>query len=287
MARVVVAFKSFFFRNWKITIGLSTFLFFVVIGLLASSLAPYHVMGIGQFPKNLLPSQEHFLGTDIWGRDIMDMLIVGVQNSLAVGILAGIIGTFIGVMLGILAGYKGGLVDHVIRTVTDGFLVIPTWPLLILLSAYLRGLTIPQLAFVLSAFSWPWSTRMMRAQSMSWKERGFINLARISGLGGIEIAFREIFPNMLPYIGVVFGNSVSGAMAAETGLEVLGIGPANVATLGRILQHSFYFGALARRMYWWFLPPVLILILIFMSLQLINMGLDEIYNPRLKKITGE
>ena len=272
--------------NKKIIVGLSIFLFFIIAALFAPLKAPYNVMQIGMFEKNLPPSSSHPLGTDIYGRDIADQLIVGLRNSLLIGMLAGAAGTVIGLIFGLLAGYKGGLTDHIIRSVTDSFLVVPTWPLLILIAAYLRTLSITDMALIIAAFSWPWSTRTIRAQTLSWKEREFVKLAKVNNLSDFEIAFREILPNMLPYIGVIFGSSVTSAMATEAALELIGIGPTNISTLGRILQQSFYFGALARGMYWWFFPPVICLIAIFISLQLINMGLDEVYNPRLKKITG-
>jgi peptide/nickel transport system permease protein len=261
-------------------------LFFIVIALLSPLLVPYNPMSIGQFPRNLPASLEHYFGTDDLGRDIFDQLVAGTRNSLSIGFLAGFTGTFLGVSFGILSGFKGKTTDNILRSIADTLLVIPTWPLLILISYYVRIFDIYTLAGILAVFSWPGAMRSIRAQVMSLREEEYINLARITDLSDIEISYLEILPNLLPYIGVIFGYSVTGAMVAEVGLGLIGIGPRNVATIGLVLNNAWTGAALAKGLYWWIFSPILCIIVIFVSIQLMNLGLDEIYNPRLKRITG-
>jgi len=200
-----------------------------------------------------------------------------------IGAMAGSIGTLIGIVVGFMAGYKGGLVDSGLRTLIDVFLVIPMWPLMVVIASYVQFLTVPVMAGLLAAFSWPWPARAMRAQVMSLGQREFVNLAKLTNLNSFEIAFQEIMPNMLSYIGANFANAVAGAMMAEVGLEIIGLGPQNTTTLGLMLYWAMWRGALVRGITWWVFPPIVVLISVFISLHLINMGLDEVYNPRLRR----
>jgi peptide/nickel transport system permease protein len=115
------------------------------------------------------------------------------------------------------------------------------------------------------------------------KERGFVRLARLSGEGDLGIIFKEIAPNVLPYIGMMFGGSMTGAMVSEVALELIGLGPSESNTLGLIIYWAMYYGATVRRMWWWIVPPIICLVALFLGLQLLNIGLDEVYNPRIRR----
>ena len=206
-----------------------------------------------------------------------------VRQSLIIGFFTGLVGLVVGLTVGIFSGYRGGLVDDSLRSVTDVFLVIPTIPLLVVLSSYVKFLTIPALVLILAVFAWPFPARTFRSQVLSLRKREFINLAKLSGMSDIKIVFREILPNMLPYVGTTFANAVSGAILAEVFLEILGLGPQNTTTLGVMVYWAMWRGALIRGILWWVLPPMIVLVLIFIGLQLINIGLDEVYNPRVRK----
>jgi peptide/nickel transport system permease protein len=241
---------------------------------------------VGAFDLYLPPSWEHPLGTDRLGRDELALVLMGLRLSLAVGALAGLMATAIGIVVGFTAGYKGGVADSVLCSTTDMILVIPTLPILITLSAYIKVLTIPSMAFLLAVFSWAWSARAIRAQVLSLKERPYIELAKISGLGDFEIMFKEIMPNLLPYLGVGLANSTMGAILAETGMRLIGLGPARQVTLGLLVNWAMGWGVLAMGKWQLMFPAILCLILVFVSLNFINIGLEEVYNPRLKGITG-
>jgi len=237
----------------------------------------------GSVPAFREPSKQFLLGTDGLGRDLFAVLLYGIQTSFYIGFMAGTLSTALGVLIGFLGGYKGGLLDDVLRSVIDLFLVIPVWPILVLISVSVKSLTIPVMAFLLTAFSWQGSARAIRSQVMSLKEREFINIARLSGLGTFEILFEEIFPNMISYIAASFVMSVTGVILTEASLEVIGLGPPSATSLGLMLFWSQQYGAIVKGWWWWILPPISVLVVLFISLILLTLGLDEISNPRLRK----
>lgn len=241
---------------------------------------------MGSFKAYLPPSAEHWLGTDRWGRDWMAQLLLGLRYSLLIGAIAGLAATFVGILFGFVAGYKGGRLDSFLRTGTDMVLVIPSWPLLVTLSAYIPKLTIPIMALLLALFSWPWAARTIRSQVMSLKGRPYVDLAIATGMGDLEIIFTEILPNLLPYLGVSLASSMVGAILAEVGLELIGLGPGDITTLGLMINWATRWGALALGKWQMVFAPVVMLVLIFVSLNLINMGLEQAYNPRLREVTG-
>jgi len=245
-----------------------------------------HPLSVGSFKPLLPPSQEHFLGTDILGRDVLGEVLHGLRYSFSIGIIAGTISTAIGIIVALMAGYKGGIYDTILRTATDMMLVIPMWPIMATLAAYLRFMSIYTMALLLAVFTWPWAARTIRSQVMSLKERPYIDLAKTTDLRDIEITFEEILPNVLPYLGAGFATAVVGAIIAETALEMVGLGPGNIQTLGTLIQWAINFGAVVMGNWLILAAPILFLVLVFISFNLINIGLDEAYNPRLKKITG-
>ena len=286
-ARISSSLKSAFHlilrRNPKLSTGVTIIFVLVTIAVMADLLAPYDVASIGLHGPDLAPSRDHLLGTDTLGRDIFDQLVHAVRQSLIIGFFTGLVGLFGGLAVGIISGYKGGFVDDSLRSVTDVFLVIPTIPLLVVLSSYVRFLTIPALILILAVFAWPLPARTFRSQVLSLRKREFINLAKLSGMSDVKIVFKEIFPNMLPYVGTTFANAVSGAILAEVFLEILGLGPQNTTTLGVMVYWAMWRGALIRGILWWVLPPMIVIVLIFIGLQLVNIGLDEVYNPRVRR----
>lgn len=278
-------------RSGYFRIGVILFGFLVLVGLAQPWLnrlliGDINPVTMGSFQAYLPVSREHWLGTDRWGRDWMAQLLLGLRYSLLIGALAGTVATFIGIFFGFVAGYKGGTVDGLLRTATDMVLVIPSWPLLVTLSAYITRLTIPVMALLLAAFSWPWAARTIRSQVLSLKERPYVDLAIATGMRDMEIIFTEILPNLLPYLGVSLASSMVGAILAEVGLELIGLGPGDITTLGLMINWTMRWGALALGKWQMVFAPVLCLVLIFFSLNLINIGLEQAYNPRLREITG-
>lgn len=269
--------------NWKLSVGLAMIVALTAFSLIGSLVVDFDRTRVAAGDFNAPPSAEYPLGTDNVGRDIWALIIHGIHPSLKVGLIAGVIGTALGVVLGIVAGYYGGWIDAVISTTADIFLTIPSLLILIVLASYIRTTTIEFTALVIAIFAWAGPTRLMRSQTLSLRERAFVPLAKLSGQNDFEIAIKQILPNLLPYIMAGFVGSVSGAILALVGIQILGLGPLFTPNLGMILQAAYEGAAIFRRMWWWWLPPTVILMMIFISLFLMSVALDELANPRLRE----
>jgi peptide/nickel transport system permease protein len=275
----------------KFQVGLGIVVFFVVVAAMHPWLLALLGRGddplrIGMYDPWLVPSPEHPLGTERYGRDVLAMTIKALGVSLLIGAYAGLISTLIGVVVAFVAGYKGGSIDGVLATTTDMFLVVPSFPLLLTLSAYVRNVNLLQIGLMLAIFSWPFAARTIRAQVLSLRSRPYVELARVTNLNDFEIIFQELLPNLLPYIGVGFASAALGAIFALVGLEVIGLGPANVVDLGLMINWALSWGALSLGAWPIFVAPVIVLALLFTAVNLINIGLEEIYNPRLRGTAG-
>ena len=283
---------SFFSTNKRFLVGFLLFLIVVLLALFQPLLVRWRLgdvspMTTGTYPLYVDPNPENLLGTDRMGRDVFSVLLVGLRYSLMIGLMAGSLATLLGIIVGFIAGFQGGRIDSTLRTFTDMILVIPTFPILVTLSAYLRGMNVVTMAILLAAFSWPFSARAIRSQVLSLRERGYVDLARVSGLGSMEIIFQEILPNLLPYLGVGLAVSTVGAILAEVGLEVIGLGPGNVATLGLMINWAIGWGAMSLGKWHLIAAPAGALVILFFALNLMNIGLEEAFNPRLKGTTGQ
>ncbi len=228
------------------------------------------------------PSREHILGTDNFGRDVMVELIYGMRTSIYVGLLSGIIATAIGTIIGTTAGYIGKTVDNILNSITNLFLVVPSFVILILLSVSLKSRSLTLLALIIGITSWPWTARAVRAQTSSLKTREHVKMAKLNGENYIEIMVKEILPYMLSYIFMVFVLQVAGGILAEAGLSMLGLGPSNTVSLGTMLSWALLYEAVRTGAWWAFIPPALTIAIITFSLLYMNTGMDEVFNPRLR-----
>jgi peptide/nickel transport system permease protein len=227
---------------------------------------------------------EHPFGTESSGRDMLALLLVATPRSLRVGFISALIGMLVGIILGFTAGYMGGKIDTVIRVVADAFVTIPSLAVLIVIAALVNQITLETMAILLALFAWPRPTRYVRAQVLSMRERGYVQMAQLSGSSSISIMFKEIMPNLLPYLAAAFIGTVSALILAATSLEALGLGPTRIPTLGMTIFFAINGAAILRGMWWWWGLPILMLIIIFIALFLMNIGLDEIANPRLRGV---
>jgi peptide/nickel transport system permease protein len=274
---------GYWLGNWKLTIGLILIVGLTAFSIIGSLIVDYNGTRVGSGPFNARPSAEYPFGTDNVGRDVFALIVHGIHPSLKVGLIAGVIGTALGVVLGIVAGYYGGTTDAVISTTADIFLTIPSLLILIVLASYIRTTTLEFTALVIAIFAWAGPTRLMRSQTLSLRERAFVPLAKLSGQNDFEIAIKQILPNLLPYIMAGFVGATSGAILALVGIQILGLGPLFTPNLGMILQSAYLGAAIFRGMWWWWLPPTMTLVIIFISLFLISVALDELANPRLQE----
>jgi len=279
--------------NPKLIIGAAMVLAVILMGLIGPWFWDVKLARVGAAPLNLPPmwahnplspppDPAHPLGTESNGRDMLAVVITGAPRSFQVGLIAAGIGMLIGVLFGFTAGFMGGWVDNVIRTLADSVITIPSLAVLIVISSYVRQVDINSMALILALFSWAGPTRVIRAQALTLRERGYVRMARLSGVSTPDIMFREMMPNMLPYLASSLAGNVSGAILAATSLEALGLGPTRIPTLGMTIFYSIRSSAIIRGMWWWWGFPILILVIIFTGLFLIAVGLDEIANPRLR-----
>jgi peptide/nickel transport system permease protein len=227
------------------------------------------------------PSSDLPLGSDDQGRDMLAVLVAGVPLTLRVGFIAGTVGLVIGIVLGFLSGYQGGLIDTVIRMIVDTLLTVPGLLVLIIIANSIKGvIDINLMALVVASLAWMHPTRTIRSQVLSFRERAYVQMAKLSGMNGLEIIARELIPNLLPYLAASFVGAVAGAVLASIGLEALGLGPQNEPTIGMTIYWAIAFNAMLRGLWWWWVPPIVVIVVLFMGLFMLSAGLDEIANPR-------
>lgn len=241
---------------------------------------------MGLFDPAAALSLDHPLGTDTVGRDKLALLMIGVRFSLQIGVVAALLATGFALVVSLFGGYLGGMVDDALGLVTMAVLVAPALPVLMAVAAFV-DVGMWTLAFALAFFMWPLPARVIRAQVLSLRERPHIEFARVSGFGPVKIMFSEILPSLVPFVAVGFSYAVIGAIMGETGLRVIGLGPGDVVSLGQLLNLAISSGALARGDYLAVVLPSVFLVAVFAGLNLINVGLEERFNPRLKGVTGE
>jgi peptide/nickel transport system permease protein len=281
--------------NSKLIAGAVIIALILLIGILGRVFWNANLAYTGSSPSNLPPvgftntltkqvgTWEHPLGTENSGRDLLALMIVGAPNSFLVGVIAAAIGMSVGIILGFSAGFIGGRMDDVIRLISDVTITIPALLVLVVINSLLKQVDLTTMALLISLFAWPSPTRLIRAQVLTMRESGYIQMAKLSGVSTFSIMFREMMPNLIPYLFASFIGNATGAILTAVGLETLGLGPQRVPTLGGTIYYALTSAALLRNMWWWWGLPTLLLALMFVGLLLINLGFDEIANPRLRK----
>lgn len=282
--------------NTKFLLGLGIVLIVISIKFIGPLLWNTDLALIGSVPTNVVPvwvdelpsptfkpaNPAHPLGTESKGRDMLAVIIVGTPRSLGVGLIGAGIGMLVGIALGFSSGLIGGWWDSVVSTLADVVITIPGLAVLVVIASYISQLEVASMALIMAIFAWPLPTRLVRSQVLSMRERGYIQMARLSGASTVDIMFKEIMPNLLPFLAASFTVTVSGVILAATGLETLGLGPTRIPTLGMTINNALQSAAIFRGMWWWWGPPIVMLIIIFVGLFLMTIGLDEIANPRLR-----
>ncbi len=270
-------------RNRSLLVGiglLGAIALFVLIGHLTADVGDAAPMPAGSLRS---PSLALPFGSDKQGRNLYAVMVEGTPLTLRLGLIAGVIGLVIGAIVGFIAGYYGGPVDAVLRVIIDVGLTIPA--LLILVVLAMRnssGMSVNQMTFAISCLAWLYPARIVRAQVLTLKERGYVQIAKLSGMTGREVISKELLPNLLPYLVAGLVGSISAAVLAAIGLEMLGLGPFEAPTLGMTLYWVNYNAAIINGWWWWWVPPIVIISVLFTGLFLTAVGLDELANPRLR-----
>jgi peptide/nickel transport system permease protein len=252
-------------RSGKVRVGLGIVVFFILLGIIGPAFVGNH----------------HLLGTTDTGQDVLAQLVDGTSVSLIVGFVSSVIATLIAIAIGLTSAFLGGLWDEVFSTITNAFLVIPALPLVIVLAGYLHGAGTLAVAVVIAATAWPWTARILRAQTLSLRRRDYIRAARVVGESANRIIWFEIVPNEIPLIAAQFLITVIYAILIQAGLAFLGVGSVTTWSWGTMLYWAQNASALSSGAWWWFVPPGLCLALLGTGLALMNFGVDEVANPRL------
>ena len=276
--------SGYFRRNASLVVGLAllgVLAAFLLIGALTVDTTNAQPLSV---PTLQPPSWDYPFGTDRNGRDLLAVMVAGTPLTLWIGFTAGLIGVGVGAVLAFTAAYYRGVVDTLIRSTADIGLTVPGLLVLIIIAVSLKGsLTVNQMAIVVASLSWLSPTRTIRSQVLTLRERGYVEIARLNGMSGPEIIFSELMPNLLPYLAATLVSSVSAAILASVGLEVLGLGPVEAPTLGMTLYWVNFNAAIINGWWWWWTAPLVVILIVFLGLFFLTVGLDEIANPRLRR----
>ena len=265
-------------------VGLGILTFFIALAIASPLLVSPEDLdpALADLPPHMPPSTQAWLGTDNFGRSVLDLLIAGTRVSLVVGVTAAIGAMVIGAFVGISAGYFGGTkVDTVMNAVTNWFLVIP-WLALAIALASVLGASLTNVIVVIAITSWAATARLVRAQALTVKERSFIERSRALGGTNWHVITRHVLPNVFP---VLFANTilmVALAILSETTLAFLGLGDPSRASWGKMLQEGFEAGALTLQAWWYYVPPGLGIMLVVLAFTLVGQALEEVLDPRLR-----
>ena len=268
----------------KAKVGAILLGFFVLVAIIGPEVTPYDPSYQNPSPAASMngPSAAHLLGTTQSGQDVLSQLLVGIRLTLELAIIVGVVATALAVIVGVAAAFLGGFWDELLSLITNVFLVIPALPLLIVLLGYptLRGQA-PTI-IVLSVLGWPWGARVIRAQALSIRSRDFIAATRETGERSWRIIGFDVIPNMVSLIAASFVNTVLYAVGASVALAFIGLTDPNQWSLGTMLYWAQLGNALQIGAWWWYVPPGLAVALLGTALVLLNTGIDELSNPRLR-----
>ena len=305
-------------RSPKVAAGLGVLALFGVGALIGRWIAPYspnatdearwvqHVLVTGTgpgtnlaanyYPLPLPPSPAHWLGTTVFAQDVWSQLLASTQATLLVGLLAAAIATALSILVGVSAGYLGGAADEGLSLVANVFLAIPGLPLLIVLADYVpsAGSSIFLVALIIAVTAWAYSARVLRAQTLSLRNRDFVEAARVTGEGSVRIILVEVLPNLIPIVAASFLFTTLYAIGAYVAIAFLGLAgsptssPPGLWNWGEMLRQGFANNAVRGGWWWWWAPPGICIALLGTGLALLNFGIDEFVNPRLRLagITG-
>jgi len=251
-----------------------------LIAIIVSLISNYQPSTYFLFPKDSPPSLFHIMGTTSLGQDVFLTLMKALSNSLLIGILSALISRVLATLIGCFSGYKGGKADWIISVVTESFIVVPRLPLLILIAfSFKQQLDPLSMGFILAILDWGWPSKRYRSQILSLKEREFTQTSKFSGMGDIEIIFKEHMPFLIPYIIVDIISGIIWAIGMETTLSILGLFNLEIPTIGTTLYWANYYSAMYRGLWWWWGFPVIVMIVTIFGLYLLSVSLQNYLDP--------
>ncbi|MCW6158452.1 MAG: ABC transporter permease [Thermoplasmatales archaeon] len=280
-SRPTTRFKDFMSKLWKHKkgkAGLIILFGLVIFALIGHFAAPYNPLA-NNAPAFQPPSHAHLLGTDYIGQDILSWFMVGTGTSLVVGFTIAILSALIGVTVGVIAGYFGGKTDDVLMRAVDVLLVIPGFPLLVILQTFLPP-TLETTVLILSILGWPFLARVIRSQTLTLKERQYVLASKLSGLSGMQIIFRDIIPMLIPIITINAIFIAVGGVVAQAGLAFFGLGDLRSVNWGTELYYFFNQDGIAYKAWWWLLPPGIGIIILGLGANFLSNGIFETTKPQ-------
>ena len=268
------------FRNSGFSLGAAVLFVLVVLALL-SFFSPYDPTEWRVVLRDMPPSWEHPLGTNSMGQDVFWRIAFAARNSLIVAVSGSIISRAIAVTVGLVAGYSGGIVDRVLMFISDGFMVIPLFLILVLLAMLIREhMNLVNMALLFGIVGWPWDTRLIRSQILSLREREFTYTAILSGTPTRKLIFNEYIPFIIPLVLATFINHMAFVVGMEMTLALIGLTDLTIPTLGAMLKWALSYEAILLGLWWWLLTPIVVAVALFVALYLVSVSISEYLDPR-------
>ena len=269
-------------RNPKLLFGLTVEVLLVLAAIIAPFFAKYAPLATTNMAVQH-PGSTFWLGTDLNGYDMYSQLTYGLRESYLIGALGALFATIVGLVIGFLAGWRGGWLDEILQLITNVLVMIPSLVLLIVIGSYLTSRSILFEGTFIGLTTWPWVARAVRAQTFSLRSREYVDLARLSGKRPVSIVVKEIAPNMASYLFLVIILLFGSSMLIAASYDFLGLGPSQTVSLGYMMNQAASNSALFYHMWWVFIPPGAVLTLMVFALLIANVGLDEVFNPKLRE----
>lgn len=273
-------------RNPKVIVGLVVFGLFILMAAagppFVNHLWRFSAQSIDYAHLHAAPDRLHPLGTTSAGQDVLAQLVFGARGSVAVGITSGLIAIGLGVVVGVSSGFIGGLTDNVLTVITNLFLTMPSFAMILIVAGYLQGASWVVIALLIGIFEWPGGARYLRSQTLTLRNRDFAMAARIIGETRWRLIFAEVLPHLIGIVSAMFLRAIVAGIFAEAGLDFLGIGSANTISWGTMISVAQDQNAMVEGYWWWYAPPGLCIALIGTATALVNFGIDEITNPKLR-----
>lgn len=267
-------------RDGRFSLGAAVILVLAGLALL-SFFAPYDPTEWRVVPRDRPPSREHLLGTDSKGQDVFWQMTFAVRNSLALAAFAAAISRVIAVTVGLVAGYSGGIIDRMLMFISDGFLVMPLFLIIVMLAMLVREhMNTVNLAILLGALGWAWDARLIRSQILSLREREFTYTAILSGAPTRKLIFNEYFLFIVPLVFTTLINNMAWVVGMEVTLALIGLTNLTIPTLGAMLNWAVTYQAMLLGLWWWLLAPIGVSVALFVALYLVSVGTSEYLDPR-------
>lgn len=268
------------FEDYRFAFSFTVLCLLLILALL-SAFSPYDPTFWWHATRDLSPSWTHFLGTNSKGQDVFWQATYAVRNSLIISVIAGTVSRVIAILVGMVAGYRGRLTDRVLMFVSDSFLVMPLFLIIVLLAMLVREhMNLVNLGLLLAFFGWAWDARVIRSQILSLREREFTQTAILSGTKTMRLVMKEYLPFATPLIFSTLINNMAWAIGMEITLAILGLSNMDIPTLGTMLQWAISYQALLLGWWWWLLTPIVLAIFLFVALYWLSVSISEYLDPR-------